>query len=216
MPMSAMQQVVIDHCLSVAGIGSLLQGLAMIRPKGPRESPSDKERMRKEVSIAAGGNAFEKGVTEFGDYTPFTCPECDGVLIRILEGANSRYRCHTGHAYSGTSLLSGIAERIEAGYWSVMRSLEETAMLLDEMSGVLVADEENEIASALRKEASLAKRQSKRILAMALEQGQAATYVAAGANKPKRRCTGSGCLDTALQLRRPASTGAPDGLRGAT
>lgn len=86
MPMSAMQQVEIDHCLSVAAIGSLLQGLAMIRPKEPFESPSDKERMRKEVSIAAEGNAFEKGVTEFGDYTLFTCPECDGVLIRIREG----------------------------------------------------------------------------------------------------------------------------------
>src|ERR1700692_93569 len=29
-------------------------------------------------------------------------------------------------------------------------------------------------------------------------------------------CTGSGCLDTVLQLRRPVSTDAPDGLRGAT
>lgn len=70
-----------------------------------------------------------------------------------------------------------------------MRSLEETAMLLDDMSGVLVADEGNEIASALRKEASLAKRQSKRILAMAPEQGQAATYVAAGATSRKVTCT---------------------------
>jgi two-component system, chemotaxis family, protein-glutamate methylesterase/glutaminase len=61
--------------------------------------------MAKEVQIASENNAFQKGIMEVGTLTPFTCPECHGALVRIAEGKMSRFRCHTGPAYTDSALL---------------------------------------------------------------------------------------------------------------
>ena len=75
----------------------------------------------------------------YGELTPFTCPECNGVLVKLKEGKIDRFRCHTGHAYSSSALLSGVMEKIDESYWGAMRSLEEAAMLL-EQTGKSLAD----------------------------------------------------------------------------
>ena len=43
----------------------------------------------------------------------FTCPECNGVLTEIREERILRLRCHTGHAFSSSSLLASVTESIE-------------------------------------------------------------------------------------------------------
>lgn len=67
-----------------------------------------KARMAKEVLIAAENSAFQKGIMELGTLTPFTCPECHGALVKIAEGKMSRFRCHTGHAYTDNALLESV------------------------------------------------------------------------------------------------------------
>jgi len=91
------------------------------------------------VKIAAEGGAFQKGIMKFGDLTPFTCPECHGALVRIAEGAMSRFRCHTGHAYTDSALLEGVMESTGEMLWQVMRSLEEAVMVLEHMGEHLAA-----------------------------------------------------------------------------
>ncbi|HET7403726.1 MAG TPA: hypothetical protein VFJ62_18150, partial [Usitatibacter sp.] len=61
--------------------------------------------------------------------------ECHGVLTRLREGTNERYRCHTGHAYSQMSLIADMEDRIEESVWSAIRALQEKAMLLRHMAG---------------------------------------------------------------------------------
>lgn len=50
------------------------------------------------------------------------------------EGINSRFRCHTGHAYTPQALLSGLIENIDEGFWQVTRALEEAVMLLEHIA----------------------------------------------------------------------------------
>ncbi|WP_019588506.1 chemotaxis protein CheB [Deinococcus apachensis] len=134
MPLSAMTQVKVDHIVRAADLSALLVRLAPEPVRGPWElTVSDDERRRVEIEVSIAGrvNAFRKGVMDFGQVTPQTCPECGGVLVQIREGGFTRYRCHTGHAYTGDALLAAVTEHVEETLWQTMRTLEETTMLLE-------------------------------------------------------------------------------------
>jgi two-component system chemotaxis response regulator CheB len=50
-------------------------------------------------------------VNGLGEQVPYNCPGCGGVLWKINERSEKRYRCHTGHSYSGLSLLASQSEK---------------------------------------------------------------------------------------------------------
>lgn len=70
---------------------------------------------------------------QLGPVSQNTCPECHGVLVRIREGSISRYRCHTGHAFSLQTLLADVNDEIDKTLWNAVRSIEERILLLREM-----------------------------------------------------------------------------------
>ena len=134
MPRTALEYVEVDHHLPATEIGALL-GRLVQEPPGPggaMESETE-TRMATEIQIAAENDSFRKGVMKLGTLTPFTCPECHGVLVRIAEGEMSRFRCHTGHAYTDSALLEAVMEEAGATLYQYMRSLEESVMLLHHM-----------------------------------------------------------------------------------
>ena len=90
--------------------------------------------LKMEVIISKQDNAFEMGIMNEGNLTPFTCPECHGVLVRLIEGKLIRFRCHTGHAYTASSLLADLTKSVEETMWQSMRGLEETTLLLNQIS----------------------------------------------------------------------------------
>ncbi|MCY0386561.1 chemotaxis protein CheB [Robbsia sp. Bb-Pol-6] len=171
MPVSAIEHVEIDYSLPVAAMAQLVMRLAA-EPvaRAPDGVEADRQRMRLETSILADGDAFSKGVTQLGDYTPFTCPECAGVLVRVREGGGARFRCHTGHGYTSGALIIGIVEKTEAGYWAVMRGLEEAAMLLDAVGGTQNAVGDRATATLFREEAARAKMQSRELRRLVLSE----------------------------------------------
>jgi len=134
MPMSALDQVQIDYSLPAVEIGSLVTRLCE-RPLSIEtvQVGVRGKQLEVEVAIATGGDALRRGVMTLGEPSPFSCPECHGVLIKLTEGKKSRFRCHTGHAYTASALLSGVMTSIGEGSWQVMRALEEAAMLLEQM-----------------------------------------------------------------------------------
>lgn len=135
MPLSALEQVQIDHMLSAAAIGQLLPELTNAPAPADMRSDSDlTKRVRLELAIAADGNAFDKGIMEVGKLTPFTCPECHGVLVALREHKMTRYRCHTGHGYSDSALLEAVMQSTGEMLWQVMRSYEEGVMLIRHMA----------------------------------------------------------------------------------
>lgn len=164
MPSNALHQVEIDYCLSASGMGALLSRLTkQAIPEEPHTAETDRRRMKVEVGVAVDGDAFRKGVMEIGQLTPFTCPECQGVLVKLNEGKLIRYRCHTGHAYSASALLSGVMGKIDESYWAVMRSLEEAAMLLDQVGNSLIDEGQGKAAKMFLERAKAAFDQSRQL-----------------------------------------------------
>lgn len=91
------------------------------------------ERTEIEIAIAAEESAFERNMMKFGELTPFTCPDCHGILFSLEDDKRSRFRCHTGHAFSSDTLLTSVTENIEESFGSVLRGVEESIMLLNHM-----------------------------------------------------------------------------------
>ena len=115
----------------LSGIAALLHELTRPRHLADPIPIDFGTRLEMEVDIAKDRNAYDAGVEQFGDPSPFACPDCHGVLLKLDEDGRTRFRCHTGHAYSVESLVAGATDGIEHALWSAIRALEEAALLMD-------------------------------------------------------------------------------------
>lgn len=121
MPESALRNVKVDHCVSLAEIGPLLVRLATARTVSPR---------RRAVKVEKRTLSPCEMEKKFGQPTGFICPECSGPLWETKTGKALQFRCHVGHAYSPESLLADHAEGLERALWSAVRTFDEQAALL--------------------------------------------------------------------------------------
>lgn len=132
LPQNVQQYVKPDYKLTAHDMGPLISGLVQEpAPERNKFSQEELKRLEIEVIIATKDNAFEMGIMDMGKLTPFTCPECGGALVRLVEANILRYRCHTGHAYTASSLVAEVTETVEGFLWKAMRALEETNMLMN-------------------------------------------------------------------------------------
>jgi len=132
MPLSALKAVNVDYRAKIAQIAGLLARLTREEaPEAPDLPMDEKRKLESEIRIAEEEGTLDKWGLGAGELSPFTCPECHGVLARIREGRVVRFRCHTGHAYSADSLLTSVTEAIESLLWDALRAADEAAMLLN-------------------------------------------------------------------------------------
>jgi two-component system, chemotaxis family, protein-glutamate methylesterase/glutaminase len=134
MPLSALNNVDVNYKLPAAEIGELLARL--VREEAdpvPALPDTMRRRLEHEIRIAEEHNALDENIMGYGELSPFTCPECHGVLTTLSDGRIQRYRCHTGHAFSRNALLEATGEQIEARLWDAVRALDETVILLNTM-----------------------------------------------------------------------------------
>lgn len=135
MPLNVLDYVKVDYSTTASDMGLLLEKLTTERAsKKPKISKEEMEFLKMEVIISKQDNAFAMGIMNEGELTPFTCPECHGVLVRLIEGKFIRFRCHTGHAYTASALLADLSKSVEETLWQSMRGLEETTLLLNQIS----------------------------------------------------------------------------------
>ena len=134
MPLSALDNVEVDYKLPVAQIGPLL-GRLVREPAGrePLFPARERERMEAEVKIAREVDSRVEDILQYGELSPFTCPECHGVLATFRDGSITRFRCHTGHAVSAGTLLEASTEQVEQRLMDALRALDETIMLLNQL-----------------------------------------------------------------------------------
>lgn len=130
MPRSAIRYVEVDGVAPVAGLAPLLVRLVQ-DPSPVAEGAEASRQMEIETRIASEHNALRAGVLDLGLFTPYTCPECHGVLVSLDEGGVPRFRCHTGHAYSLDSLLAAVNTSMEDTLWGAVRVIEERILLLE-------------------------------------------------------------------------------------
>ena len=67
-----------------------------------------------------------------GDQVPYNCPNCGGVLWEINTPGEKRYRCHTGHSFTGAALLASQSEKIEEMLWISLADVRGTEEPADE------------------------------------------------------------------------------------
>ena len=133
MPESAIQAVRVDHVARIGEMAALLTKLVSAPVPESLTPPGDQKRTEEEIKIAMEQNPLEHNVREFGDLTPYTCPECHGVLTAFREGGRLRFRCHTGHGFSADTLLAAITETVEESMWSAVRNIQESVIFLNHM-----------------------------------------------------------------------------------
>jgi two-component system, chemotaxis family, protein-glutamate methylesterase/glutaminase len=119
MPDSAIQHVEVDYVVSLDKMPALL------------------------AKLCAGDGGSARGTDQLVNETKrvieTTCPDCHGPLSEIQEPGLTQYRCLVGHTFSARSLLDSNSEAQERLLWSAVVKLEESAKLVDLVSGQLPA-----------------------------------------------------------------------------
>lgn len=192
MPMSALQHVKVDHVVDVAVMPGLLSQLSREpmpqAAESPAAGPLDDMTQSGISSMAMKTVARAQGSgigNEAGPWSPFTCPECQGVLAEVREGTILRFRCHTGHAFSMQTLLAAEDESIDGGLWNVLRALQEQAMLLREAEAEARAANNPE-AAELERRARDCERKRDVIQSLLQDQKDPNAQPAAPASNPNR------------------------------
>jgi two-component system, chemotaxis family, protein-glutamate methylesterase/glutaminase len=171
MPENAMREVKVDYCVGVSELPDLLVRLSK-EPLTEHVDVMKDEQTKKEIQIAAEESALGKGVLNFGDLSPYTCPECHGVLSRLRNDNIVRYRCHTGHAYSADTLMASITEKIEDGLYSAIRGMDESIMLLNQLGDHYAEANQPRLAALYFKKAKEAQERSEPVRKAALDHQQ--------------------------------------------
>ncbi|MCF2489159.1 chemotaxis protein CheB [Dyadobacter sp. CY347] len=127
MPANAIKQVEVDFCLPLLEMGGLLYQLLAAKPEKNKPVPKD---IMIEAKIAKRVLSDLPAVNSLGDQVPFNCPGCGGVLWKVDKGPLTRYRCHTGHAYTAQGLITEQTLKIEETMWTALRMFEERRNLL--------------------------------------------------------------------------------------
>src|SRR5579872_1493141 len=127
MPTSAIQNVDIDHCVSIDEIAPLLEDLAR-QPCTQGATPMRADQFRIESEFAM----LDRDINDMGPLngrlTALTCPSCHGALWEIDEGGSLRFRCHTGHAYGAGTFVQEQSEALEQALYAAARALNEQAI----------------------------------------------------------------------------------------
>ena len=92
-------------------------------PVGPHREVD--EHVKLDWMIAGLERASMASEEKMGELTPYNCPDCNGVLWEIEDGPLTRYRCHTGHAYTTRALEQQQDEMLERSLFDSLRACRE-------------------------------------------------------------------------------------------
>jgi two-component system chemotaxis response regulator CheB len=117
-----------DYFMKVADMPQLLLQLAnqTVKEEGAEPMPED---MDLEANISDMDKQALEQADEFGALSPFSCPDCGGVLVEFYDGDLLRFRCQVGHAYSRDSLLASQGDMLDQALRASFRALDERANL---------------------------------------------------------------------------------------
>lgn len=117
MPRNALANVDVDRVLPATEIGPALNALVTERleleevmPERPRTTMLDSTR---------------SSPANTRDISPYTCPDCNGMLWEIEEGSLVHYHCRVGHSFTPSALIASQVDEVEALLWSALRAMEE-------------------------------------------------------------------------------------------
>jgi two-component system chemotaxis response regulator CheB len=121
------------------------------------------KRLATETRIARGDQALDADILELGPLSPYTCPECHGVLVQLQDGRFTRYRWDTGHAYSLSYLLADVTQSLEHFLWSTLRTMEESILLLRHLAQHACDQQDTQVAEVAERNVRDAERSTQLI-----------------------------------------------------
>ena len=130
MPRSALENVDVDHVLSVAELGKMLPQLVGETVNAPGAA----RPAVLEVESALQLNGSTEGALKVGQPSSLGCPDCGGVLNEVHDGTLLRFRCRVGHAFAPETLYTEQRTALEGALWAALRPLEEQAALSRRMA----------------------------------------------------------------------------------
>ena len=149
MPRAALDRVEADYRANVHEMGLVLAGLVHHPVKREGKAPED---VLQEARIAQRVLTSMDELEQEATPTPYTCPNCGGVLWDVNHGDQMHsYRCTAGHAYTKDRLVHLKANEIEEALWAALRLLEEHKRMLTKFTnGQSSTNQENRLAENQR------------------------------------------------------------------
>jgi two-component system chemotaxis response regulator CheB len=131
MPISVLNAIEVDYCVQLSEMGKILKELTS-KPVEVvnRDVPKD---LKQESEIFETLKTDIKTQMEYGDTTPYSCPDCGGVLFLHKQDAITKFKCHIGHSYTTRDLLFRQTEEVEESLWYAIRSMEQRKNLLESL-----------------------------------------------------------------------------------
>lgn len=130
-PLSVLKEIEVDYCVPLSEMGAIVSNVINNKKVIKTIIP---EYLVKEVKISEEGIGTIKEMTELGQSSSFSCPDCGGVLFELDKGSVTRYKCHIGHSYSINDLLGKPNKSLESTLWVALRIIEERKKLLTQLS----------------------------------------------------------------------------------
>ena len=140
MPASAMRFVDVDRVAKGEDLARVLQELVR-EPVTTHTGVS--MTSRQEQVLGTDGRDAMQALDGIGSRSELSCPECGGVLWAIHDTRPRRFRCHTGHAYSISTLDHCQASHADEALWAALRAMHERHRLLLMMLELHDSDDPN-------------------------------------------------------------------------
>ena len=131
MPTAALRAVPDAMPVPLKALAAEMTALAAEPTDPPREVPWE---IGVELKIAGLEGASMANEDRLGELSPYNCPHCNGVLWQIDDGPLTRFRCHTGHAYTMKTLNESQERALDEGLFNVLRAQKGRAALVRQMA----------------------------------------------------------------------------------
>lgn len=128
MPTSAIEHVAVDRVIRLSHFGRTIQEL-MSDPVPDLDPPVSQGDVMENEYAAGDLDAIEQPEKHPGAVSPYSCPDCGGVLWEVRDGEFIRFRCRVGHGWTSDALLAQQAHTLDDALWTALRALEENAAL---------------------------------------------------------------------------------------
>lgn len=132
MPQSACRYVDVDIVCRLAEIAPQL--IRLVHAGADVGEAQMDDRTELEVGISRLEQAALQQADQIGTPSPFSCPDCGGVLAEYYDGELLRFRCQVGHAFSPASFFAQQTEGLDGSLWAAFRALDERANLAGRLS----------------------------------------------------------------------------------
>ena len=154
MPASALKYVDVDQVLGLSEIGPALVELASADMQqsagGQQDAVSGKLTWIDIENRISVEDSDMDDLEQIGKLSSLTCPECNGALWEIKTLGPTRYRCHTGHAFTARVLAGLQDEAVEDALWGAIRALHEQERLFSKLAEKEVQSGHQEMAAEYR------------------------------------------------------------------